>query len=189
MEKEVDLLTQGIRTQLRAALDTVTLEATVKADVRVPLTGITLGTTEIGINGTLGQFRAGTASPPTIKPVGLNLGPLLSSLTTVVVGAVGSTVVASTNATVSNLQATLDPLIVTAKSAVGSVLATVGTLVAIHVNVQPDQPWPGTKPDDVTAAAGEYKVSAVRVGLIGDASLLSLSIGNSSAGPVSLRVP
>jgi hypothetical protein len=80
-------------------------------------------------------------------------------------------------------------LIVTAKSAVGSILTAVTSLVAINVNVQPDQPWPGIRPADVTAAAGEYKVSAVRVGLIGNAALLSLSIGNSSAGPVALRVP
>ena len=156
----------------------------------MPLTGITLGTTEIGINGTLGQFRAGTALPPTIKPVGFQPRSLAFVADDGGRRRRGqhSSCIDECNR-VQPLQATLDPLIVTAKSAVGSVLATVGTLVAIHVNVQPDQPWPGTKPDDVTASAGEYKVSAVRVGLIGDASLLSLSIGNSSAGPVSLRVP
>ncbi|MFP3463025.1 choice-of-anchor G family protein [Arthrobacter globiformis] len=189
VEKDVDLLTRRIATQLQAALDAVTLDATVTADVRVPLTGITLGSTEISIKGTLGQFRAGTAPPPTIKTVGLNLTPLLSSLTAALVGAVANTVLAPTNVIASNLQAALDPLTVTAENAVGSVLNAVSTVVAINVNVQPDQPWPGTKPADVAAAAGEYKVSAVRVGLIDNAGLLSLSLGNSSAGPVALRVP
>ncbi|GAB12366.1 hypothetical protein ARGLB_014_00080 [Arthrobacter globiformis NBRC 12137] len=189
MESDVGLLIRRIMTQLRAALDAVTLEATVRANVRVPLTGIAIGSAEITIRGTLGQFRAGTAPPPTTAAVGLDVTALLSSLTTTAVGTVADAVVAPTDAIVSSLQATLDPLKVTARSAVGSVLDTVGSLVAINVNVQPDQPWPGTKPADVTAAAGEYKVSAVRVGLIDNAGLLSLSLGNSSAGPVALRVP
>ncbi|HKS00497.1 MAG TPA: choice-of-anchor G family protein [Arthrobacter sp.] len=189
VEKGVDLLVRRITAQVRAALDAVTLDATVKADVRVPLTGLTLGSTEITITGTLGQFRTGTAQPPVIRTLGLDLTSLVASLKTAVVATVADTVVAPTNAIISSLQTTLDPLTATARSAVGSVLTTVGSLVAIHVNVQPDQPWSGTRPGDVTAAAGEYKVSAVRVGLVGNAGLLSLSLGNSSAGPVALRVP
>jgi len=75
------------------------------------------------------------------------------------------------------------------ETTVGPVLTAVRTLVAINVNVQPDKNWPGTKPADVTAAAGEYKVSAIRVGLVDSAGLLSLQLGSSSAGPVALAVP
>ncbi|MFC7850975.1 choice-of-anchor G family protein [Arthrobacter sp. NPDC057388] len=189
VEREVDLLVHRITTQVRAALDAVTVDATVTANVSVPLTGISLGSTEITIKGTLGQLRTGTAPPPTIAAVGLDITALLPSLTTTIASTVANAVVAPTNAVVSDLQTTLNPLIVTAKSAVGSILTAVNSLVAINVNVQPDQPWPGIRPADVSAAAGEYKVSAVRVGLVGNAALLSLSIGNSSAGPVALRVP
>ena len=85
----------------------------------------------------------------------------------------------------TNLQLLITPVI----NAVGPVLTAVRTLVAINVNVQPDQSWTGSKPADVTAAAGEYKVSAIRVGLVDSAGLLSLSMGSSSAGPAALVLP
>lgn len=184
---------------LGTALRGVTLEAT--TNISLTLAGVDAATVTVKIGpSTLGQFLDGTARSPIVasKVLGLDVGGVVSALLAPITAALTSganaVVKDALNATVFNaglipaLGTSLQVFITPVVNAVGSVLTAVSSLVAIHVNVQPDQPWPGTRPADVTAAAGEYKVSAVRVGLIGNAGLLSLSIGNSSAGPVALRV-
>jgi len=149
----------------------------------------------------LGDFLDGTATAPqvTANVIGLDLGgvvaALLGPITSALLTGTNNVVKTVLNATifntglVANLGTSLQALITPVINAVGPVLTAVRTLVAINVNVQPDQSWPGTKPADVTAAAGEYKVSAIRVGLVDSAALLSLSLGSSSAGPAALVVP
>ncbi|WP_045730026.1 choice-of-anchor G family protein [Pseudarthrobacter chlorophenolicus] len=180
VQEDVRFLLTQITTRLRAAVDAVTVSATVTASV------IALGSTKIEIAGTVGQYRAGTVQPA-VTAAGLNLGQLLSSLVGAVLGAVTTSVVAPLSSAVSSLDATLAPTIAMARADAGAILTAVGTLVSIHVNVQPDQLWTGVKPDDVSANPGEYKVSAIRVGLINQPGLLSLSLGTSAAGPVNYR--
>lgn len=187
LQEDVRSLLARVTTRLGTAVDAVTVSATVKASVEVPLVGTVLGSTDIQIAGTVGQYRAGTVQPA-ITAVGLDLTPLLSNLVGAVLGAVTTSVVVPLSAAVSNLDTALAPLIAGARADAGAILASVGALVSIHVNVQPDRPWPGVKPADVSAKAGEYKVSAVRIGLINDPELLSLSLGTSSAGPVGYRL-
>lgn len=182
LQDDVRVLLGGITTQLRAAIDAMTVSATVRADVGL------LGSTEILIGGTLGEIRAGTLTP-TFTTIGLDLTPLLlGDLRAAVLRAVTTSVVEPTSAIVSNLQATLAPLTTRAATDVGTLLTAVSTLVSIHVNVQPDQPWAGDRPKDVVAGMGEYEVSAVRVGIVNQPELLSLSLGTSTAGRVNYSI-
>ena len=180
---------------LTTALRSITLNAT--TNITLKLAGINAAT--IGV--TLGQFLDGTAAAPVVTPnvLGIDLGgvvaALLGPITSALLTGSNNVVKNVLNATIfnagliptlgTNLQLLITPVI----NAVGPVLTAVRTLVAINVNVQPDQSWTGSKPADVTAAAGEYKVSAIRVGLVDSAGLLSLSMGSSSAGPAALVLP
>ncbi|HEY3572942.1 MAG TPA: choice-of-anchor G family protein [Arthrobacter sp.] len=181
-------------------LEAFTLKTT--TNMTLELAGLDVATVAVNVGpSTLGQILDGTAPPPvaTSKVLGLDAGgavnALLGPITAALTNGANAAVKDALNATIFNaglvptLGTSLQSLITPVINAVGSVLDAVSSLVAINVNVRPDQAWPGPKPADVTAAAGEYKVSAVRVGLIDNAGLLSLSIGNSSAGPVALRVP
>lgn len=187
LQEDVRLLLAQITNRLRAAVDAVTVAATVRASVEVPIVGASLGSTDVRISGTVGQIRAGSVQP-TITPLGLDLStPLTASLVGAVLGAVTSSVVAPLSAVAPNLESTLAPIATEARAAAGTLLTAVGAMVSIHVNVQPDQPWTGVKPADVAARPGEYKVSAIRVGLINQPGLLSISLGTSAAGPVNYR--
>ncbi|MFK4640754.1 choice-of-anchor G family protein [Paenarthrobacter histidinolovorans] len=185
---------------LTTALRSITLNAT--TNITLKLAGINAATIGVKMGpSTLGQFLDGTAAAPVVTPnvLGIDLGgvvaALLGPITSALLTGSNNVVKNVLNATIfnagliptlgTNLQLLITPVI----NAVGPVLTAVRTLVAINVNVQPDQSWTGSKPADVTAAAGEYKVSAIRVGLVDSAGLLSLSMGSSSAGPAALVVP
>ncbi|BCW38981.1 hypothetical protein StoSoilB3_05160 [Arthrobacter sp. StoSoilB3] len=192
---------------LTTALRAITLNAT--TNITLKLAGLNAATIGVKIGAatgastgiSLGDFLDGTAAAPqvTANVIGLDLGgvvaALLGPITSALLTGTNNVVKTVLNATifntglVANLGTSLQALITPVINAVGPVLTAVRTLVAINVNVQPDQSWPGTKPADVTAAAGEYKVSAIRVGLVDSAGLLSLSLGSSSAGPAALVVP
>jgi hypothetical protein len=192
---------------LTTALRAITLNAT--TNITLKLAGLNAATIGVKIGAatgastgiSLGDFLDGTATAPqvTANVIGLDLGgvvaALLGPITSALLTGTNNVVKTVLNATifntglVANLGTSLQALITPVINAVGPVLTAVRTLVAINVNVQPDQSWPGTKPADVTAAAGEYKVSAIRVGLVDSAGLLSLSLGSSSAGPAALVVP
>ncbi|MGR0160875.1 choice-of-anchor G family protein [Paenarthrobacter nitroguajacolicus] len=190
-----------------SALGNAKLAATTVVDLRVPILGTPLAKITVKMGpATLAQFAGGPAPGPDVSvevlggggAVATLLNTLLTTLTNganaVVKTALTTTdfITKSTefnNGLITNLGSALQLLITPVITAVGPVLTAVRTLVAINVNVQPDQSWPGTKPVDVTAAAGEYKVSAIRVGLVDSAGLLSLQLGSSSAGPVALAVP
>ncbi|WP_242701793.1 choice-of-anchor G family protein [Arthrobacter cavernae] len=189
-----------VLTALTTALRAITLNAT--TNITLKLAGINAAT--IGVNmgpSTLGQFLDGTAVAPAVTAdvIGLDLGGVVAALLSPITGALlsGTNGVVQTvlNATVFNsgiipaLGTGLQSLITPVVNAVAPILTAFSSTVSIRVNVQPDQPWTSTKPADATAAVGEYKVSALRVGLIDSASLLSLSLGNASAGPASLRAP
>ncbi|MEV7661531.1 choice-of-anchor G family protein [Paenarthrobacter sp. NPDC089316] len=192
---------------LTSALGNAQLASTTVVDLRAPILGTPLAKITVKTGpATVAQFIAGSASGPDVSvevlggggAVAALVNTLLTTLTNSANGVV-QTALATTdfvakstvfNANlVSNLGSSLQLLITPVINAVGPVLTAVRTLVAINVNVQPDQVWPGTKPADVTAAAGEYKVSAIRVGLVDSSGLLSLSLGSSSAGPAALVVP
>ena len=189
-----------VLTALTTALRSITLNAT--TNITLKLAGLNAATIGVKIGpSTLGQFLDGTAVAPVVTAdvLGLDIGgvvaALLTPVTSILLTGTNNVVKNVLNATifnaglVTNLGASLQLLITPVINAVGPLLTAVRTLVAINVNVQPDQSWPGTKPADVTAAAGEYKVSAIRVGLVDSAGLLSLQLGSSSAGPVALAVP
>lgn len=188
LQHDVRTLLGQIPIRVQAAVDAVTVSATVEAEVAAPILGTDLGSARISIAGTLGEFRTGSPKP-TITTVGLDLASLSGALTAAVLGAVATAVVEPTSAVVSELKANLVPPIAAAVGDAGTLLTAVAALVSIHVNVQPDQPWPGTRPQDVAAAAGQYKVSAIRVGLSNQPGLLSLSLSTSTAGPVNYRIP
>jgi hypothetical protein len=181
---------------LTAALREVTIESrsvvTVVSALSVPVAEIEVVTGPL----TLGEFLGGAVPAPRVTPKLLGLG-LGGTLLNAIVGALSS----GTNGVVqSALQATIfnaglvpqvgssvDALVVDAGAGIGNLLSSLAAVVSIHVNVQPDQPWTGVKPADVAARPGEYKVSAIRVGLINQPGLLSISLGTSAAGPVNYR--
>ncbi|MGO4247496.1 choice-of-anchor G family protein [Paenarthrobacter sp. RAF54_2] len=200
----VTALLDSWKNRVLAALTTALRSITLNATTNITLKLATINAATIGVKmgpSTLGQFLDGSAGAPVVTAdvIELDLGgevtgllsPIRSALLTGSNGVVKNVL----NATIfnagliptlgTNLQLVITPVI----NAVGPVLTGVRTLVAINVNVQPDQSWAGTKPADVTAAVGEYKVSAIRVGLVGSAGLLSLHLGSSSAGPAALKIP
>ena len=200
----VTALLDSWKNRVLAALTTALRAITLNANTSITLKLLGANAATIGVKmgpSTLGQFLDGTAVAPVVTPnvIGLDLGGVVAGL----LGPVTSALLTGTNTVVKNvlnatifntglvpnLGSSLQLLITPVINAVGPVLTAVRTLVAINVNVQPDQVWPGTKPADVTAATGEYKVSAIRVGLVDSAGLLSLSLGSSSAGPAALVVP
>ncbi|MFW0771987.1 choice-of-anchor G family protein [Paenarthrobacter nitroguajacolicus] len=189
-----------VLTTLTTALRSITLNA--NTNITLKLAGLNVATIGVKIGpSTLGQFLDGAAVAPmvTADVLGLDLGgtvaALLTPITSILLTGTNTVVKNVLNATifnaglVTNLGTNLQLLITPVINAVGPVLTAVRTLVAIHVNVQPDQVWPGTKPADVTAVEGEFKVSAIRVGLVDSAGLLSLKLGSSAAGPVALAIP
>ena len=181
---------------LIAALREVTIESrsvvTVVGTLGIPVAEIVIATGP----SKLSEFLAGTAPPPRItsKLLGLGIGGalldrILDTLTNgangVILNALQATIF--TTGLVPQAGAGVDALVADAGTAAGGVLSSIGSLISIHVNVQPDKPWQGAKPDDVSAKAGEYKVSAVRVGLINQPGILSLYLGTSAVGPVNYR--
>lgn len=189
-----------VLTALTTALRSITLNA--NTNITLKLAGLNVATIGVKIGpSTLGQFLDGTAVAPVVAAdvLGLDLGgtvaALLTPITSILLTGTNTVVKNVLNGTIfnagliTNLGTNLQLLITPVINAVGPVLTAVRTLVAIHVNVQPDQVWPGTKPADVTAVEGEFQVSAIRVGLVDSAGLLSLKLGSSAAGPVALAIP
>jgi hypothetical protein len=181
---------------MTAALREVTIESrsvvTVVGTLGVPVAEIVIATGPLKLS----AFLAGTAPAPrvTSKLLGLGIGgtlldAIVGTLTNGANGVIRDALQATifTAGLVPQVGAGIDGLVADAGTAVGGVLSSVGSLVSVHVNVQPDQPWLGQKPVDVSARPSEYKVSAVRVGLINQPGLLSLYLGTSAAGPVNYR--
>ncbi|WP_104087804.1 choice-of-anchor G family protein [Arthrobacter sp. GMC3] len=183
---------------LLLAVRSVKLHFTSKSTVKLLVVPIASIDVEAG-PATLGQFLDGTAPVPkvSVKLLGALDAPLVNNLTTAllggtlgVVGNVLKATVFGANALVPALGVSLAALVTPVVTAVSPIVRTFRSLVSIRINVQPDKPWSGgAKPSDVTAPAGEYKVSAIRVGLVdfNSASLLSLSLANSSAGPAAVH--
>ncbi|ALV44587.1 hypothetical protein MB46_02685 [Arthrobacter alpinus] len=171
--------------------------------------GMKVGPTSVGQ--LLGQPVATPPAPPpppvvTANVLGLDIGgvvaALLTPLTNALLGGGNGVVATALNATVfgtgslvSALGVSLAALTAPVVTALGAILSPLSSLVSLRINVQPDQPWGGStsKPADVTAlpsgpgTTAEYKVSAIRIGLINQANLLGLSLANSSAGPAKLH--
>ncbi|WP_244266513.1 choice-of-anchor G family protein [Pseudarthrobacter chlorophenolicus] len=184
--------------KLSAALRSVTLSAT--TNISLKLLGANVASISVKAGpSSLGQYLDGKAVAPSVTPevLGLDLGGTVAGLLAPITSALrtdtNQVVKSVVEATIFNtglipaVSANIQQLSTPAVNAVGSVLTAVGALVSIHVNVQPDKPWLGERPKDVSANPGEYKVSAIRVGLIYEPELLSLSLGTSAAGPVNYR--
>lgn len=181
---------------LKTALEGVVIEATTTVSV-LGLLGAPVATIDVKTGpATLGQFLAHGAPPPRTKSTVLGAGigdVLLDSVVTTLTNGANDVVLGALQASIFNagvvpgVDADLARLSDAVAQALSPILVSVATLVSIHVNVQPDMAWQGAKPADVSAEPGEYKVSAVRVGLIDRGDLLSLSLGTSSAGPVNIR--
>lgn len=197
----VAVLLEQWKSRVMEALTKALREVTIESHTTVTLLG-SLGVPVAELQvltgpATLGDFLAGNAPAPTVtsRLLGVGVGgSLLSSLLAVLNsganGAVQSALQTTvfTTGLVPEVGANVQALITNATKGITLTLATVSTLVAIHVNVQPDQPWAGDRPRDVAAQAGEYKVSAIRVGIVDQPGLLSLSLGTSTAGPVNYRI-
>jgi len=188
------------------ALTTALNSVSITVATSISLVALMIPVAAIDVN--LGPIRVGqllddSVAPPAptvgTKVLGADLGGVVAAVLTPITavllsGANGvvKNVLRSTlfgpgalvPALASNLQGLTAPVV----TAVGGILTSFDSLVSIRVNVQPDQAWPGgTKPSDVAALVGEYKVSALRVGLVNSAGLLGLSLANSSAGPAAIH--
>lgn len=150
----------------------------------------------------IGQLIA-TPTPTTPQPIleikllGSSSG-LLTPVTNLLVGGANGVVATALKAT-SLADGILTPtpgtdvakLTAPVVTAAEALLKPFSQLVSVRINVQPDQPWGGStsRPTDVTAlpagsgTSAEYKVSAIRVGLINQANVLGLSLANASVGP------
>lgn len=174
VRRDIGAVLEQITRELRTALDGVQVSAVIPVPV-------VLGLVSVTAVGSVAEFR--THSPKLTGGVlGLDL-TLLDGIRSAVQTAVDLSVVGPIDDVVSDLEETL----VADSAELQAPIDAVGALVSIHVNVQPDQPWTGVKPADVAARPGEYKVSAIRVGLINQPGLLSISLGTSAAGPVNYR--
>ncbi|SEE63468.1 hypothetical protein SAMN04489740_1988 [Arthrobacter alpinus] len=194
----VERVVGAMRTALRAVTITSNTEVSLKVlGLNVPALDVQVG--PIGIGQLLDQPNdPAHLAKVKILGLGLDLGGLLAPLTNgangVVVTALNATVF-GTGALIGNLGSSLAALTAPVVTALGTILSPLSSLVSLRINVQPDQPWGGStsKPADVTAlpsgpgTTAEYKVSAIRVGLINQANLLGLSLANSSAGPAKLH--
>lgn len=176
----METLRARMLTALQSTLGGVALNGTAEADIHLPGIGLSRATYVI----------SGSVANPAVKISEASGPSLINSLDAVVQGvtdAVSAVISTSAAPVVSSGLAQVSQLLDDAVGDVHQVAAATQNLVSIHVNVQPDQPWTGTRPPDVTARQGEYKVSAIRIGLMDQPGLLRLSLGTSTAGPVKYR--
>jgi hypothetical protein len=112
------------------------------------------------------------------------LKPFLTSVTSLIRNAINDIY-----ATITTLDTTLAAGVPVVANAVALVFSTLQPIFSLYVNVQPDEPGapPATSfiPATSTSTA-EYKVTALRIGILDGARPISVNLGTASAGPVSL---
>lgn len=207
---ELEAVLTGWLDPVQAAVESSVGNVVMEINTSIPLTlaGVTVASVTVHSGpATISQLADGTVSPVvTTALIGnpslaqqLIINPALATITAALTGADGASdaiaqvvqdSVLGPGGLVEDFATELTQALAPVESAVDSALALFASLVSVRVNVQPDQAWPGgAMPLDVTAGAGEYKVSAIRVGLLNPLSAFRLSFGNSSAGPQSLPAP
>ncbi|GAA3654193.1 choice-of-anchor G family protein [Microbacterium marinilacus] len=189
-----DALTSAVaQTGLRIT-QTLTLQACLLG------TCVDVATIGIDVRGTLGALAGNDttlASQITITALGgVNISSLLSPLTNTIVGAISAVLdstLASASATITALGPTLDAILSPVAIGVGGLLTALAPIISLQVNLQPDVTAPNPPPADApsyrpatSTATAEYLVTALRIGLLSDARLTSLSLATATAGPVSL---
>lgn len=201
----VDTLLATRITQITNALNTAVRAATLTINLETGLNLMVLGSPvavakpTVTLNATLGSVMDGTA-PFTVAlnllpGAGTLLGALLtpltnaiSGLTTSLVTPVANTVKNAVTPIITGLGTSLTTVRTQLVSALGTVLSPLPGVLSIRVNVQPDQPFAPDPGDYIPAsdrATAEYKVTALRVGLLDTLGRPSaLRFATSTAGPV-----
>lgn len=185
-----------LRQALGAATFSMQTQVVLRADVL--LTTVDVARLTISYGTTVGAFLGGTAPAPTITtqvlgaPLpGLNtlLAPILTAVTngagTVVQGALVPALEGTTGV-IPTAVAEIDGATAAVTQELGVILNPLAGVLSFTVNVQPDQPGaPATAAAAGTSAAGEYKVSALRIAALANSAEIYLA--TSSAGPVAFR--
>lgn len=182
---------------LAAATFSMQTQVVLRSDV-FPVGIVDVALVTISYGTTVGAFLGGTVPAPTITtqvlgaPLpGLNtlLAPILTAVTngagTVVQGALVPAL-EGTNGVIPTAVAEIEGATAAVTEELGVILDPLAGVLSFTVNVQPDQPGaPASAAAAGTSAAGEYKVSALRVAAFGSAAEIYLA--TSSAGPVLFR--
>lgn len=197
-------LTQRTSALLKTWGDSVTTEVkkalaatscTMETKVQLSLAGLPVAEVTLGYNTTLGAFQSGPPPTPTLstKVLGtVDLG-LLKPVTEALLAGTGKVVAGSLDAALlaaggllPTADAAIRSAVVPVTEAAGAALAPLANTLTVTVNVQPDQPGaPAGSAAAGSSLAGEYKVSALRVGAVG--STAELYLATASAGPVAFR--
>ncbi|MDQ0620079.1 choice-of-anchor G family protein [Arthrobacter globiformis] len=169
----------------------------VEVDTKVPLTlaGVPLAVVTLHNDATVEAFASGSPPAPVLSTevlgtVGLNL---LGSVTSALLDGTGEVVAGALQKglfTAGGLlpmaEAAIRSAVVPVAAEAGTALAPLANALSLTVNVQPDQPGaPTGNAEAGRAGAGQYKVSALRVGAVGTAA--ELYFATASAGPVAFR--
>ena len=153
----------------------LTIDADLGTIIRDPGTNTSL----VGVSATLlGQNV--TLTGQTLALVNTIVNSLLSTV---------RTAVANVFATITALDTSITAAITPLMTAVSAVFGVLAPILEIHVNVQPDQPGapPATAYVPATrTATAEYRVTALRIGILDPLLPTSLNVATASAGPVSL---
>ncbi|KJL48844.1 hypothetical protein RS84_00472 [Microbacterium hydrocarbonoxydans] len=185
---------------LTAAANSTHVSISVAASVKA--LGITVANISIAINADLGALHANNGAliaagvsvtllnqnnallAAVISSILAVLTPLQAALVSVI-----KSLVDDIYATITTLDTTLAVGVPVVANAVALVFSTLQPIFSLYVNVQPDEPGspPATSfiPATSTSTA-EYKVTALRIGILDGARPISVNLGTASAGPVSL---
>ena len=171
---------------------------TMKTTVLLEAAGIPAAEVTLAYATTVGAFESVPPPAPTLstKVLGLgllNLDTLLKPVTAALLAGTGNVVAGSLDAALfapqgllPTAEAAIRSAVVPVTQAADAALGPLANALTLTVNVQPDQPGaPAGNAAASSSLAGEYKVSALRVGVVG--STAELYLATASAGPVAFR--
>ncbi|MFJ5693924.1 choice-of-anchor G family protein [Arthrobacter sp. NPDC093125] len=197
LQKWADDMTAEIDKAVAATSLTIESRVLLRTSVRLGLVDIDVDAAEVtlGYDTTAGALLS--ESPPAPTPSTKVLGTpdlgLLNSVTDALVGGTGGVVAGAldtaltvTGGLLPTAEAAVRSAVVPVTKEAETALAPLADTLTLTVNVQPDQPGaPAGNAAAGSAAEGEYKVSALRVGAVG--STAELYLATASAGPVVFR--
>ncbi|MFC5928049.1 hypothetical protein D6T64_10100 [Cryobacterium melibiosiphilum] len=162
----------------------------------IGLRNVNAGDTSSTTVGDVLAGRAALAIVPTTLGVGLGgVTALVTGLTASLVAPVSTLLTTQLLTPVSSLGAALAAASAPIVTALGSVVAALPSLLSLAVNVQPDQagalPGPGYSAAVPPRTSAEYRVSALRIGLldsVGSAGFVYAHLATATAG-VNARLP
>jgi hypothetical protein len=193
-----DILTNQLPTALNTAIANAVDSTAISIDVTAGLEalGIGIGDVAVGIDGTLGDLLGNTGQAPTVSFTGtqltllpplpaIPLDDLLDPLGAYVAGTVLPAIGSAVSATLGTpaLETAVTTALTGAVTALQPVLAAVGTVAAITVNVQET---PGTFRDARGTDAGSFTQRAARVSIASDAVVVNLASATVRAVPLAL---